>query len=99
MSKVTRTGLPVGSGFSVTGSGKLLGFLISHAETTTQTVTFYDDTSAPSVGNELLTVHIAPEQCPTLIRFPRDLPIQFSTGLAISYGNCDLNVWVVGYSG
>jgi len=80
-------------GTPITGGGKLLGFLVSHAETTAQTVTFYDATSAPSAGNELLIVNIAPEQSPYYIWFRR--PVLFTTGLAATYTNCDLHTWIV----
>ncbi len=80
----------------ITGAGKLLGFIVSHAQATVQTVTFYDNTAAS--GTVLLTVYIDPNRCPTYVQFPRQHPIEFSTGLAASFANCELNVWAVDYA-
>jgi hypothetical protein len=80
----------------ITGGGKLLGFIVSHAQATVQTVTFYDNTAAS--GTVLLTVYIDPTRCPTYIRFPSRHPLEFSTGLSATYTNCELNVWAVGYA-
>jgi hypothetical protein len=80
----------------ITGAGKLLGILVSHAQATVQTVTFYDNTAAS--GTVLLTLYIDPNRCPTYIRFPLKNPIEFSTGLSATYTNCELNVWAVDYA-
>jgi hypothetical protein len=97
MAKTVLSGTLAGGSFALAGPGKLLAVLLSHAEASPQTVTFYDDTAAPSAGNELLVVHVAPEQCPCYLAFPRDLPLQFSTGLALDPGTCDVHLWAVGY--
>jgi hypothetical protein len=97
MAKTVLSGAIAGGSFALTGPGKLLAVLLSHAETSTQTVTFYDDTSAPSPGNEILVVHVAPEHCPCYLTLPRDLPLQFSTGLSLDPGLCDVHLWAVGY--
>ena len=77
------------------GAGKLLGLIASHAQATVQTITFYDNTAAS--GTVLLTIYIAPERNPVYIQFPKQNPIEFSTGLAASYTNCELSVWAVKY--
>jgi len=77
--------------------GVLRGFLISHAEATTQTVTFYDNDTA-ATGTVLLVVKVAPERSPCYILFPRNDAIPFDTGLAAVYTNCELNVWSVGFA-
>ena len=75
----------------ITGAGLLHGFLISHAQATVQTVTFYDNTAAS--GTVLLTAYIAPERNPTFILFPRRYSIPFTTGLSATYTNCELSIW------
>ena len=89
--------LPGSGGGFITGAGKLLGFLISHAEDTTQTVTFYNATSAPSAGDQILVVKVAPEQSPCYVVFPRNMPLNFSIGLAVTYTNCEVCLWAVSY--
>jgi hypothetical protein len=81
----------------VTGAGRLLGFLISHAQATVQTITFYDNTSAASPV--LLTVHVDPTESPFWVYFPRDQGVPFSTGLSIdnASGNADVAVWAIGF--
>ncbi|MGD8466366.1 MAG: hypothetical protein PVI09_21115 [Anaerolineae bacterium] len=77
------------------GAGVLRGYLISHSETTIQTVTFYDNTAAS--GTVLLIVKVAPEQVPLRHMFGRDDVLSFSTGLSVDVGNCDICVWAVGF--
>ena len=79
-------------------AGRILAVLVSHAETTTQTLTFYDATSLPSpLDNEVLVLHVAPEQCPYYLRFARDEGIPFTTGLHLAGANCDVHLWSVDY--
>jgi hypothetical protein len=73
-------------------SGRLLGYLVSHSETSSQAVTFYDSTSAG--GTVLHKVNVAPEQCPFYVRFSgQGEAIPFATGLTVDPGNCDVLVW------
>ena len=77
----------------VTGPGVLYGFLVSHAQATPQTLTFYDNTAAS--GAILLTVHVAPEQSPVLVKWARRDAIPFTTGLSYAAPNCEIAVWAV----
>ena len=79
----------------ISGAGKLLGFMVSHAQATVQTLTFYDNVTAS--GTVLLQLYIDPGQCPYYIQFPRQLPLEFSPGLSAAYTNCDLSIWAVDY--
>lgn len=79
-------------------AGRLLAFLISHDQTTVQTVTFFDATSLPAAGSELAQVHVAPQQVPFCTRFPREAGIPFSTGLCVDAGSyCEVLVWSIDY--
>jgi hypothetical protein len=79
-------------------AGRLIAFLISHDQTSTQTVTFYDATSLPAAGSELAQVHVGPEQVPCYVRFPREAAIPFSTGLSVDAGtHCEVLVWSIDY--
>ncbi|MGQ9600487.1 MAG: hypothetical protein ACUVWZ_13825 [Anaerolineae bacterium] len=82
----------VDASFSKDGAGKLLGLLVSHHETSTQTLTLWDNPTPGS--NTLLVLNIAPEQCPFYVMFPRDMYVLFQDGLSATLGNCDLIVWV-----
>jgi hypothetical protein len=74
-------------------AGRLLGFLISHTQTSIQTVTFYDNTAAS--GTVILTVDVSHNETPRYTTFPRDAAIPFSTGLHVAQGNCNVAVWSV----
>jgi hypothetical protein len=79
-------------------AGRILAVLVSHAQTTIQTVTFYDGTTVPApADDEILVLHVAPEQTPYYIRFPRDEAIPFTTGLCLAGANCDVHVWSIDY--
>jgi len=79
-------------------AGRLIAFLISHDQTTVQTVTFYDATSLPAAGSELAQVHVDPEQVPCHVRFPRQAAIPFTTGLCVDAGSyCEVLVWSIDY--
>jgi hypothetical protein len=79
-------------------AGRILAVLVSHAETSIQTVTFYDGTSIPSpADDEILVLHVAPEQVPYYIRFPRDEAIPFTTGLCLDGSTCDVHLWSIDY--
>ena len=85
-------GIPTGPNI-VSGPGGLYGVLVSHYQATVQTLTFYDNTAAS--GTVLCTIHIAPEQCPVLLKWARRDAIPFTTGLSFTAANCDLVVWAV----
>lgn len=84
-----------------TGSGRIIGYIISHAEATTQTVTFYDNTAASGTVAHQVKVH--PNRSPIHIEIARNideskrLGIPFTTGLHIDPGNCEVAVWAIGY--
>ena len=84
-----------------TGRGRIMAYLISHAEATTQTVTFYDNTAASGTVAHQVKVH--PYKSPTYIQFARRpdesklLGIEYETGLTIDPGNCEVAVWAIGY--
>lgn len=77
-----------------TGRGALLYLLVSHAESTPQTVTLYDNNTA---GAPILTkVTVAPEQSPAPIRFPHKFPLRFNAGLTVDAGNCSVTLIATG---
>ena len=84
-----------------TGHGRLLGYLICHSESTTQTVTFYDSLSC--AGTILHQVKLHPNRSPFFVRFgtPPSMEegIPFRTGLSVNAGNCEVAVWSVGFFG
>ena len=72
-------------------AGRLYAVLVSHAQTTVQTVIFYDNTAAS--GTMILRINIQPNTSPFFLQLPRQLGIPFSTGLHVDPGSCDVNVW------
>ena len=78
-------------------AGRILAVTVSHAETTAQTVTFYDATpTVPSpAADEILVLHVAPTKKPFTVRFPRDAAIPFTTGLCVTGTNCNVQVWSI----
>ena len=79
-------------------AGRIIAVLVSHTQTTTQTITFYDATSVPApADDEILVLHVAPEQSPFYVRFPRDAAVPFTTGLSLAGANCDVHVWSIDY--
>jgi hypothetical protein len=101
MAKVVRDGYRVvGSTAGVhVGAGRLIGYLISHDESTPQTVIFYD---SPAVGGTVLhVVNVSPERSPFFVRFGQapgsEEGILFSSGLSINAGNCEVAIWSIGY--
>jgi hypothetical protein len=88
----TQAGAP-----TITGAGRLLGFMLSHAQAGVQTVTFYDNTAAS--GTVLLTVSIDPTESPFFVYFPRDQGIPFTTGLSVndSGANVAIAIWAIGF--
>ncbi len=98
MAKTIRSGylLKAGAGSSTVHSaaGRLLAFLITHAQGTVQAVTFYDDTAA-TAGTEIAVICVDPTETPIYIEFERNAGIPFDTGLHIQPGNCNVNVWSV----
>ena len=76
------------------GKGALLGLVISHSESTVQTVTIYDSLSA--AGVLLARFQVAPERSPAYVLFPDGYPLRFSTGLTVAAGACDVCVIATG---
>ena len=101
MARVVRDGFRVvGQAARVhTGAGRLIGYLISHAESTPQTVIFYDSLEVD--GTVLHVVNVSTERSPFFVRFGQppgsEEGIPFSTGLSINAGNCEVAVWSIGY--
>jgi hypothetical protein len=81
------------------GAGRLIGYLISHAESTPQTVIFYD--SLDVGGTVLHVVNVSPQRSPFFVRFGKppgsEEGIPFSTGLSLNAGNCEVTVWSIGF--
>ena len=82
-----------GTGFSLTGPGQLLAVMIAHVQVASAAAvaTFYNNTAAS--GTILTVIAVAPEQTPRLVEFPRDMPLLFTTGLAIAAANCYVTIW------
>ena len=101
MGKVVRDGYRVvGQAAGVhTSAGRLLGYLISHDESTPQTVIFYDATAVG--GTVLHVVNVSPERSPFFVRFGQapgaEEGIPFSTGLGVNAGNCEVAIWSIGF--
>lgn len=81
------------------GSGRLLGYLVSHKESSAQTVTFYDNDQAS--GQVIHRVHVNPGIAPFYVRFVtaggEEAGIKFDVGLYVDAQNCALSIWSVGY--
>jgi hypothetical protein len=71
-----------------TGRGRLLALLLSHSQSTHETVTLYDN-NAPG-GTVLLRIIVAPQASPFYCIFPVAAPVRFSTGLAVDGGACEV---------
>jgi hypothetical protein len=101
MAKIVRDGFRVvGSTAGVhVGSGRLVGYLISHDEDTPQSVIFYDSTSVG--GTVLHVVNVSPERSPFFVRFGQapgsEEGIPFSNGLSVNAGNCEVAIWSIGF--
>jgi hypothetical protein len=101
MAKVVRDGYRVvGQAAGVhTGAGRLVGYLISHDESTPQTVIFYDSMAVG--GTVLHVVNVSPERSPFFVRFGQapgsEEGIPFSTGLSVNAGNCEVAIWSFGF--
>ena len=80
------------------GVGRLLGYIVSHADAGVVTVNFYDNTA---VGGTLLhRVHIHPERSPFYVFIPRwdgRGGIRFETGLAVDPSVASIQPFWVGY--
>ena len=83
-----------------TGAGRLFALLLSHNQTSAQTVTLYDNTAAS--GTVLAQMHLHPQQSPTYLRLGaapgREEGLQFSHGLTVDPGTCDVMLWLAAYS-
>ena len=83
------------------GRGRLLGYMISHSESTAQAVTFYDSLSCEGIILHQVKVH--PSRSPFFVRFGtppgKEEGIPFANGLSVNAGNCEVAVWSIGYVG
>jgi hypothetical protein len=101
MGKIIRDGYRVvGQAANIHNSaGRLLGYLISHDESTPQAVIFYDSTAVG--GTVLHVVNVSPERSPFFVRFGlapgSEEGIPFSTGLSVNAGNCEVAIWSIGF--
>jgi hypothetical protein len=101
MAKVVRDGFRVVSQVASvhTRTGRLIGYLVSHAESTPQSVIFYD--SLDVGGTVLHVVNVSPERSPFFVRFGQapgsEEGIPFSIGLSVNAGNCEVALWSIGY--
>ena len=81
------------------GPGRLLGYQISHSLATAQAVIFFD--GASTAGARLMVVYVHPSACPVYVRFGvppgKEEGLSFSRGLTVNAGNCEVNVWSIGY--
>lgn len=76
------------------GKGAVVGLVVSHEESTTQTVTVYDSLEASGLVLMRLKVHA--ERSPFYIVFPSKYRPRFNTGLTVAAGNCDVVVIAAG---
>ena len=101
MGKVVRDGYRVVSQAAGvhTSAGRLLGYLISHDESTPQTVIFYDATEVG--GTAIHVVNVSPERSPFFVRFGlapgSEEGIPFSRGLSVNAGNCEVAIRSSGF--
>lgn len=96
MAKTIRNGYPLAPSAGETlhtHPGRLLGVLISNAQTSVQYVIFYDNTAAS--GTKVLTLALPAGCAPFYVQFPRDAAPAFGTGLHAVTTVCDVLVWSV----
>jgi hypothetical protein len=81
-----------------TGSGRLLGLLVSHAQASVQNVLIQDGAAT------ILSLNVDVTHNPTYISFGPGEPsggkqegIPFTTSLIVTRGNVEINLWYVGY--
>lgn len=75
----------------ISGRGSIIALLISHDQSSPQTVTLYDNVTAS--GTVLAQITVAAEQSPAWIRFADNYPLRFSDGLTVDPGtHCDVQV-------
>ena len=73
-----------------TGGGRALHITLSHNQSTTQTVCFYDRD-----GVLLAEYQVHPMNCPYTLTFSNRDAFSFSNGLKVNTGACTLNLVVV----
>jgi hypothetical protein len=79
-----------------TGPGKLVALLLTTADTSAVSIVIYDNTAAS--GTVLMTIVLHPEQSPTFLRFPDDIPTTFATGLYLSIpSQTTVYAWAIGF--
>ena len=76
------------------GKGAVISLIISHSETSAQTVTLYDNVIAS--GTILGSFKCSPEASPRQIIFPPDYYMRFETGLTVEPGNCTVLISSIG---
>ena len=93
MAKKTTTNVTANTNIH-SGKGAVISLVISHSESTTQTVTLYDNVIAS--GTVLGSFKCSPEASPQQITFPQDYYMRFETGLTVEPGNCTVLVSSIG---
>jgi hypothetical protein len=73
-----------------TGRGHVDRIVISHEETSTQTVSFYDRD-----GVLLSQYQVHPNRSPFVVDYGRQRPMWFTNGLSINTGSCVVSLVVV----
>jgi len=76
-----------------TGAGYLQALLASHTQGAAETIILYDNTSA--AGTPLLTLNLAAGTPPFTLFLSNHHLIQFTTGLYIDPGKCNVRVWLI----
>ena len=77
-----------------TGKGAVIMLIVSHDESTSQTVTLYDSLTAS--GSTLAVFKVAPESSPQQIIYPAPYFMRFNTGLTVEPGNCTVLITSAG---
>ena len=73
--------------------GKILAILASHAESASQTLSFYDGLNASAAL--LFRLHIPAASTPRHLVFPPGYSPSFRLGLYVDAGSCDVHVtWI-----
>jgi hypothetical protein len=70
------------------GAGRIRQVVVSHGESTAQTVTLYDGLNA--AANVLCVLKIASGSSPDVLAFPKDLELCFRYGLFVDPGLCEV---------
>jgi hypothetical protein len=89
------SGTAAATGAFAVGSGRIRALLVSHAETSAQTVTFYDTADYDTdPGTVVLELKLPAAIAPVYLRFPQGDDVRFADGLhVIGADNCALALW------